>query len=278
MWLSFATALLLAGGGTGASAHEPAGCPVPRLTHAQKHRAHVEIRREARRRRREGAPDLMGYRDGPALGRPDRRERRDIADARAERSLVGLNPRRLLIRRLLRADSPAIRKSWELIAAPMTSLELRDYFFQQDRVVESQSRIERYGRRCVPQTYAGEYTTVRWREGIRVHVLFTKSRGKYGRRLAARYPYAALMKVHRARFTLRYLNALQRRIDADWDELHRQGIQVSLTGVRVEYNAVELVIPHPSHEDRTELRRRYGTAIRIVQGEVDELARGKPHI
>lgn len=240
---------------------------MPRLTHVERHAAHTELRRELRRRRRERATDLMGYRAGPALGRPSRRERRRIESVRHDRLFfAGLNPSRLLIRRLLR-DRHVLRHT-EPGFPPMTPIERRDFDFQQTRELSAQGRIWRYGRRCAPGRYGGEYPTVRWPEGIRIHVRFTANRAVEAAHLRARYPYAPLLVFERARFTLRELNAVERRIERDSDALVRQGFRISLLAVDERHNAVEVGIDRPTAAQRAELRRRYGPSVRVVDENV----------
>lgn len=259
-------AMSLAPAAVGDSGAPPASapCPVPRLTHAQKHRAHVDMRREARRRRRERAHDLMGYRRGPRLGPPSRRERRLIREVRGDRLfLYALNPNRLLIRRLLRDHSKVVQRAWDYVDIPATAVEQRDMAFQ-DRFINSQGVIERYGPKCARDTYAGEYPTQHWPEGVHLYVLFTGDLRRHERALRARYPYARMMTLRRARFTLAALQATRRRVDRDWDEgdLDRAGVHPTDTYIDDgATNRVIVGLKRVTRAARDELHRRYGPMV-----------------
>jgi hypothetical protein len=252
-----------------------ASCPVPRLTDSQRHAANVRVQRQFHRRKRERAHDLMGYRDGPRLGPPSRSELRRISYARENRLFFGgLNPNRLLVRRLLRDHSGRVVRGWDGLEFPMTRIEQRDMAFQ-ERVISSQGTVERFGKRCARRTYAGEFPTVRWPAGIRIHVLFTGHLRRNARRLAARYPYERLVIVRRARFTLVQLNAVDRRIERDHEELERAGVDISIWGVDEEHNQVLLGVESITRAGRAEVRRRYGAKVRIEHLSVSEAARAR---
>jgi hypothetical protein len=169
----------------------------------------------------------------------------------------------LLLRRLFRER---VRKVVHYIdGTPFTPIEWRDFRFQQRRVIPSQGKVERYGKRCAPGAYAGEYPTMRWPEGIRIHVRFTRELAANARRLRARHRYAPLLRFHPARFTLRELNAVSNRIAEDSDQLAADGIEMSTVSVGERRNRV---LVGTCHGDRTaqerELRRRYGPTVRVT--------------
>jgi hypothetical protein len=83
-----------------------APCPVEPLPEEVLRSGDDAVERYRELRRRQFTPDLMGYRDGPALGPPSPKERRAIRRALRFRRIFGLNTKRLLIRRLLRDHSP----------------------------------------------------------------------------------------------------------------------------------------------------------------------------
>jgi hypothetical protein len=248
-------------------------CDLPPLPAAERREARQEMRRQERRRRIQAAPDLQGYRDGPRLRPPSKRERRRIRVARSVRRGFGLNPSRLLIRRLFRADRSQIVLRDLYGGQPLTPVEARDVGFQVFRVIQSQGRVERYGRRCAPDAYAGVYPISRWPEGITLQVLFTRNVGAHAHRLRRLHRYAPLLRFRTVRFTKRELLALQERIDDDWEQLERDGIDISATGIDVAHNAVVIYMPEPTRAARAELRRRYGRGVRVVRGEFENLDR-----
>ena len=98
----------------------------------------------------EAAPDLMGFRRGPKLAPPTRRERHKIRLKRSERRFFGLNPSALLVRRLMRDHSRRSVIS-QLVGIRVTRLEERELNFQ-DRIEDALREVDRYTSRCARGT------------------------------------------------------------------------------------------------------------------------------
>jgi hypothetical protein len=188
--------------------------------------------------------------------------------------LYALNPNRLLIRRLLRDHSRVVQRAWNYVDFPATAIEQRDMAFQ-DRFINSQGVIERYGPKCARDTYAGEYPTQRWPGGVHLYVLFTGDLRRQERAFRARYPYARMMTVRRARYTVADLKATEKRVERDWDDgdLDRAGIHA--TTLYVDDGATNRVIvglKRVTRAKRAELHRRYGPMVAARQEDIVDAA------
>ncbi|MEA2397699.1 MAG: hypothetical protein QOK25_1255 [Thermoleophilaceae bacterium] len=239
-----------------------ARCVVPRLSAAVRHGGDLAVARYHRQRRREFAHDLMGYRDGPPLRPPSHGERKRIRDIRSTREQFGLNASTLLIRRLMR-DRAHRDRGFGLLGIALTPLEIQTVRFE-DRVQDSIAPLDAYAAHCAADEFGGAYFFNR-RAGGYVGAIFTAHLGHHVKALRARLRYGALLRVRRGRYTLRQLNAVQRRVNRDWDsgELARQGLDVQSTGRDDQANRVEVGLSNPSPHAAQVLLQRYGYAVRM---------------
>lgn len=206
----------------------------------------------------------MGYRHGPRLPRPSRKERREIADERASRLQFALNPNRLLIRRLLRDRSPTVRNSYDLYGFALAPLELRTVNFE-ERFQDSTARVDKYAARCGRRHYGGAYFSYRPARPQLFVVNVTTRVDHYLDAYQARFRYGRLLRVRRVRFSEITLERVQNKVDADWDSgwLKRRKLDVTSTGLDDEQNAVIVTLSNPSRRAARILRRRYGPAVRM---------------
>jgi hypothetical protein len=220
----------------------------------------VQRYREARRL--QFTPDLMGYRDGPALGPPSARERRAIREALRFRRDFGLNTSRLLVRRLLRDRSPTVRRSAAEYGTPLAPPEQRDLEFRIE-VEHSTRPIHRYVGRCARAVSGGIHIDQGHRRGIHVVVSVVSGRARHLRALSERYRLRALLRVRRVRFTERRLRAVQDRLADDFAELRALGVDLRSSTLLIARNRVAVSVEEPTPRERRLLRRRYGPTLRI---------------
>ena len=257
-WLAVPVAVgLLAVGPQGVAAQvEPDACSVAPLDASELAAGAAAVRRYRAGRERQFAPDLMGYRDGPALGPPSRRERRRIRASIGFRRLFALNTNRLLIRRLLRDH----RRANYDFGVPLAPLEIRSMRFR-DKVGSGMGRVEEYLERCARGVSGGVYLADRVPEGAAVIVNLTGERDRHEQALRMRYRYADLLESRLVRYTLQYLEDLQEQISDDWDELERRGVDLTSLSTSTENNRVEVTLRNPSRRAAAILAERYGEAV-----------------
>ena len=248
---------------TGATASS-AGCPVPTLSAAKRAAGNRAAEQYVRERHDEFNANLMGYRRGSRLPRETRHERRTIADQRATRLQFALNPSRLLIRRLLRDHSRAVRKSHSVIGIALTPLEVRTIEFEL-HFEQATTPIDRYSARCARGDAGGAYfSRHRGRAELRV-VNVTRDIGRYLDAYRSRVRYGLLLRVRRVRFSVVALKRVQQRLDGDWlrGDLARLNVEVVSTGIDDERNAIEVDLSNPSPTAAATLRQRYGRAVHM---------------
>jgi hypothetical protein len=239
-----------------------AACPVEPLPTGTLAAGDAEVESYREDRRVQFGPDLMGYRDGPALGRPSARERRTIRSALRFRRTFGLNDSRLLIRRLLRDRSPAVRRTAAEYGTPLAPLEQRELEFRIE-VQNSTRPVHRYVARCARAVSGGIHLDQRDPLGIRVVVSVVAGRARHLEALSERYRLRSLLRVRRVRFTERRLRVVQDRLGDDFDELQALGVDMRSTTLSIARNRVIATVVDASPSDRRLLRRRYGPPLRI---------------
>jgi hypothetical protein len=237
-----------------------AACPVQRLPDEALQSGDEAVERYRELRRLQFTPDLMGYRDGPALGPPSPSERRAIRRALRFRRIFGLNETRLLIRRLLRDRSPAVRRAESDWGTPLTSVEERDFAFRM-RLESSTLAVHDYVELCAGRVSGGIHLDQNARGGIRVVVSVVDGRAHHEEALRDRYRFRALLRVRVVRFTERRLKALMDRLNGDVDELERLGVDVDSFGLSITHNRVFMEVGGLTRRERHLLRRRYGPAL-----------------
>jgi DNA-binding transcriptional ArsR family regulator len=244
------------------SAAAMAHCRVPKLSEAKRAAGAREAHRYMRQRRREFRHDLMGYRRGPKLPPPSRRERRRITDERGARLMFALNPSRLLIRRLLRDHSRAVENSYDELGIALTPLEIRTVRFEY-RFQDATGLIDTYAERCARKDDGGAYFSYRRGRGQLFVVNVTRRVDHYLDAYQLRFRYGPLLRVRRVQFSLRALSHAQAKLNRDWDNgrLARDHIDVVSTGIDEERNAVVVDLSNPSRRTARILRRRYGQAV-----------------
>lgn len=242
-------------------------CPVKPLPQPVLQRSALEVERFEWLQEQERAPGLMGFRAGPRLEPPTRNERHLIAAARSERRQLGLNPSRLLVRRLMRDHSARSRR---FQGTKVTTIEARDLRFR-ERVEDTTPEIGRYGDRCARDTYAGLYFDPDrpWPARYRIVLRFTGPLGPHRRALRTRARYHHLLPVRGARHSLRELQALEERVVADLEDWKRQGYRLNSVVLDARRNAVVVGIENPSRQARDAFRERYGSGV-VLQGIVIE--------
>jgi hypothetical protein len=105
---------------------------------------------------------------------------------------------------------------------------------------------------------AGRWFSVSSRHGA-YHLAFTRNAVAYERSLRKAVPHPDRMCVSPALYTLRELNAAQRRIERDWDWLNRRGVVLTSLGVNEQTGTLDIGLHYSSKGDATQvLRRRYG--------------------
>jgi hypothetical protein len=201
----------------------------------------------------------MGYRRGPALGPPSVPERHKIRRSLEFRHLFRLNPSVLLIRRLLRAHGHGIDPAGGGTGVPLAALELRDLAFR-SRVEGAIFRLTRFQRLCAGRTSAGLYLFDR-REGVSVATRFTGHLGARRRQMLRRFEFGPVLRVLPARFSLRDLTSVQRRIEDDEAFLAAHGIEVGATDIDVARNRVGVELRRGGTRGRRLMLRRYRHAV-----------------
>ena len=239
-----------------------ASCTVPTLSSPARAAGDRAARGYIAERGREFAHDLMGYRRGPKLPRPTRKERRRIAEERSARLEFALNPSRLLIRRLLRDHSKAVRNSYDLIGIALTPLEVRTVNFEL-RFQDATGLVDAYAARCARRDDGGAYFSYHPVRAQLFVVNVTRHVDRYLDAYQERFRYRLLLRVRRVRFNLRTLNHVEDRVDADlasgWFDRHK--LNLVLFGIDEERNAVVIGLHSPSRRAARILRRRYGAAV-----------------
>jgi hypothetical protein len=236
-----------------------APCPVEPLPDEVLQSGDAAVERYRELRRLQFTPELMGYRDGPALGPPSRKERRAIRRALRFRRTFGLNTKRLLIRRLLRDHSLAVRRTKWDFGTPLTSLEKRDFAFRTR--VETTGPINRYLELCAHRVSGGIHIDQGHPSGLRIVASVVAGLERHREALSRRYKYRALVRVRLVRFTERHLQALMDRLNPDLNELERSGVDVDSAGLSISHNRVFVEVEGLTRRERRLLRRRYGPAL-----------------
>ena len=250
-------ALFFAVGSQGAAAQEsPGACEVAPLSSGELAAGADEVRRYRAGMKRQFAPDLMGYRHGPRLGPPSRRERRRIRESIGFRRQFALNTNRLLIRRLLRDQ----RRADHEFGVPLAPLESRSMAFR-DKAGQALSPVDQYLRRCARDVDGGLFLTDRVPTGVRIIVSVTAHPEGVREALRVRYRYADLLEVRVVRYSLDYLDEVRERISDDWERLGRLGLDLTSLAVDTSGNRVEVSLRNPSARARRVLARRYGKAV-----------------
>lgn len=237
-----------------------APCPIERFPDETLRAGDDAVERYQELRRLQFTPDLMGYRDGPALGPPSHRERRAIRHALRFRRFFGLSQSRLLVRRLLRDRSRAVRRSAADLGTPLTALEQRDFDFRL-RVQNGTASVHRYVDRCARRVSGGIHLDQDDPDGIHIVVSVVAARDRHLQALRARYRFRALLRVRVVRFTERRLEALMDRLNGDVDEFERLGVDVDSFGLSITHNRVFMEVEGLTRRERRLLRRRYGPAL-----------------
>jgi hypothetical protein len=243
-----------------ASPAAAAPCPVEPLPEEVLRSGDDAVERYRELRRLQFTPDLMGYRDGPALGPPSRRERRAIRHALRFRRSFGLNTSRLLIRRLLRDRSPAVQRWAGELGTPLAAPERSDFRFR-TRVESGTRAVDRYVDLCAGRVSGGIHIDQRHPRGIHVVVSVVAGRARHLKALSSRYRFRALLRVRLVRFTERHLQALMDRLNGDVDEFERLGVDVDSFGLSITHNRVFMEVEGLTRRERRLLRRRYGPAL-----------------
>jgi hypothetical protein len=218
-----------------------APCPIERLPDETLRTGDDTVKRYQELCRLQFTPDLMGYRDGPALGPPSAGELRRIRSALRFRRFFGLNQSRLLVRRLLRDRSPAVRRSAADLGTPLTPIEQRDFDFRL-RVQNRTASVHRYVDQCARRVSGGIHLDQDDRDGIHIVVSVVAGRGRHLEALQARYRFRALLRVRRVRFTERRLDSVMNRINGDLDELRRIGVHVRSVALLIVQNRVAVTV------------------------------------
>jgi hypothetical protein len=251
--LLVALALVPAGA---ASAAAP--CPVKRLPAEVLREGDAAVERYRERRALQFTPDLMGYRDGPALGPPSRRERRRIRRAIEFRRDFRLNTSRLLVRRLLRDRTPAVRRTVGDWGLPLTPLEVRELGFRR-MVQDTNGPVQSYAGRCARRVSGGTYLDQDAPNGIEVVLSVVSGKERHLEALRPRYRLRGLLRVRRVRFTERHLRSVSDEIAEDFGEID----SLYSTSLSIRHNRVLVGLRNPGPGDQRLLRRRYGPALRF---------------
>jgi hypothetical protein len=201
----------------------------------------------------------MGYRRGPELAPPSPRERRKIRRSLEFRHTFRLNPSVLLIRRLLRAHGHGVDPAGGGTGVPLAALELRDLKFR-SRVERASVRLTRFQRLCAGRTSAGLYLFDR-RVGAYVAARFTSNLRARRRQMLRRFEFGPVLRVLPARFSLRDLTSVQRRIEDDEAFLATRGIEVGATDIDVARNRVGIELKRGGASGRRLMLRRYEHAV-----------------
>jgi hypothetical protein len=124
--------------------------------------------------------------------------------------------------------------------------------------------LDRAGRQrqCAGGSAAGLYLTDR-RAGVLVTARFTTGIRARRRQLVRRFPYAPLLHVVPARFSLRLLERVRDRVVSDIDYLETQGIRLGLIQVDAVRNRVVVHLHSSRNDARHFLSHRYGPALLI---------------
>lgn len=239
-----------------------APCPIERLPDETLRAGDNAVKRYQELRRLQFTPDLMGYRDGPALGPPSARERRRIRSALRFRRFFGFNQSLLLVRRLLRDRSPAVRRSAADVGTPLTALEQRDFDFRL-RLQNGTASVHRYVDRCARRVSGGIHLDQDDPDGIHIVVSVVAGRDRHLEALRGRYRFRALLRVRLVRFTERRLDSVMDQISGDLYALRRIGVHVRSVALLIVQNRVAVTLRDGSRRDRRLLRRRYGPVVRI---------------
>ena len=248
-----ATVVAATAAAPGAPVQAGAHCSVAPLSKSELRDGDAASRRFRALQTRERAPDLMGFRYGPRLPPPSPRERRRVRELSHERRFFGLNPSHLLVRRLMRDHSPRSRTSL-LVGIQVTRIEERDLLFR-TRIEDALGKVDRYGKRCAPDTWADVYLDYTpWPARYRVVALFNGPLAAHRRALARRYRFRGLMDFRSVRYSLRELFAVQRDIDRDWDGWKARGFEINNTGIDPERNVVVVGMEHPTRAARAPAR------------------------
>jgi hypothetical protein len=174
-----------------------------------------------------------------------------------------LNPSTLLIRRLLRAHGRGVDPEGGGTGVPLAAPEVRDLEFRR-RVEDAVVRLVRYQQRCATRSSAGLYLFDR-RSGVFVGVRFTIGVRHHRLQMLRRFPYGALLRVRSARFTLKQLSAVQRRIEEDDAFLRSRGIEVGATDLDIVRNQVAVELRRAPSGAGRYLSHRYGGTVRVYR-------------
>jgi len=239
-------------------------CSTPPLPARERSSGETAVRHYLRWRTAEFAPDLMGYRKGPRLGPPSKRERSEIVHERGQRELFHENTSTLLIRRLLRDRSKAVRDNADLLDYRMTPIEVRAHWFE-ERFGAATERATTYAGRCLADTYGGVYRS-KPREGVTLTFVFTDDPSSHLAALRQRFRYGSRIRVAQGRWTLTQLQAVSDRIFHD-DEaaLERLGVDVNGGWIDEEHNEADVGVSHPTAAKQQILTDRYGPMVKLVQ-------------
>jgi streptogrisin C len=137
---------------------------------------------------------------------------------------------------------------------------------QQQRVVDQRAQLGRHipaleqrFERSAPAAFAGAYLDA---SGVTV-VKFTTHVRRYGALARAMLPDPAHVRVAPARYSLRVLTAVHRRIDAQLPALLRAGLPITTVAVDVVANRVAVSVARRSSAIELALRSRFGPAIGV---------------
>ncbi len=230
------------------------------------------VRHYRRDRRRQFAPDLMGYREGPPLPPPSEWEQTEIEESVRFRKTFALNTSRLLIRRLLRDRSKEVEDSITRFSVPLAPPEARGMSFR-DELRSSRKPLLAYMSQCAKDEDGGLYLADLVPKGVVLVVNVTGRPRHHLRELRARFAHRGVMRVRKVTYSERYLRALSNRLVKDSDALEGRGLDISEVAVDVELNRVAVGLKNPSPMARRVLVQRYGRAVYMEPRPQDPVVR-----
>lgn len=176
--------------------------------------------------------------------------------AQAFRRAFGLRAERRFVRRIesnLRFGDIG-RETWSVA---LTTAEKRD-LDRRMRVRRGVPRIPDYGA-ARPLSFAGVY--IDQRRGGRVMVGFTRNLVQHRARLKRLFPFKQSLELFAARFSLRELQAIERRVIARREAARRRGLEISMVAISVPKNTVEVWLSESSRDATPRLRALFGPAV-----------------
>jgi len=152
---------------------------------------------------------------------------------------------------------------------PLTRDEEREVD-SRDALEEELDAIETYGTQTAQSTYAGLYLD-QARGGL-VVVGFTGDLETHGEAIEAVFPYPSRLRLVQRDYSKQYLDTVLAKIEADFDSLVADGVDIQSFGATISGNFVEVGVLSVTAALETRFRTAYGPAVRLVQATVEPVA------